>query len=113
MTMRLYRVRPSGEKIVRLQDILPYLGRRCQMMVCCDACGGVHVHEGTLAVARKPGEVQLDGRSFTLRQIRALVASPTMDATREDASISRRAFNLLWQAGVLLAALSAFRAFWS
>ena len=94
---------------MRLRDIGPYIGRRCQMMVQCRACGGTHVHEGTLDVARRPGEVQLDGYCFLLSEIRALVAAPLSEGD-ELRTVNLPRADLLWRALLLLAALSALRA---
>jgi hypothetical protein len=95
---------------VSATDITPYLGRRCQVMVACPTCGGAHTHEGTLAPARGPGELQLDGQHFALNQIRALVPSQTDDdGDARSITVSARTFNLVLQAGLLLAALSALR----
>ena len=76
-------------------------------MVNCQACGRTHVHEGTLAVSRQAGEVQLNEQKFMLSQIRALSAVPVLDSS-DGASISGRAFGLLWQVVLLLAALSGY-----
>jgi len=95
---------------MRLSEIAPYLGRRCRMMVQCPACGSTHVHEGTLNVAAQPGEVQLDGHAYAVGQIRALTAAGPEPAD-DRRGIPRPLFNLLWQAGLLLMALSAARAF--
>ena len=97
---------------MRFRDLSPFIGRHCQLMVDCDACGGTHVHEGTLALARQPGEVQLGGRSYPVHQIRALVDVPATEAAAEGITISMRAFQMLWQAGLLLAMLAAARAVW-
>lgn len=94
-----------------LHDLSTYIGRRCRVVVHCPACGGLHTHEGTLAVSRRPGEVQLDGQQFTLGQIRAVSAVPGLETSGDSLLISGRAFNLLLQAGALLATLTALRAF--
>ena len=89
-------------------DLSSYLGRRCQMMVHCTACGGTHVHEGTLATTGRPGELLVDGRAFPLSAIRALVMVSTPDAEPEP-TISRGLYNLVWLSGIALAALTALR----
>jgi hypothetical protein len=93
---------------MRLCEIAPYLGRRCRMMVQCPACGGTHVHEGTLDVAPLPGEVQLDGHAYAIGQIRALTSAGSEPGRRER-GVPRPVFDLVWQAGLLLMALSAAR----
>lgn len=95
---------------MRICEIAPYLGRRCRMMVQCPACGGTHVHEGKLDAAALPGEVRLDGHAYAVGQIRALTATGPEPADHKR-GIPRQVFDLLWQAGVLLMALSAARAF--
>ncbi len=89
-------------------DLSPYLGRRCQMMVHCTACGGTQVHEGTLAATGRPGELLVDGRLFPLTAIRALVTVSTPDADPEP-TISRGLYNLIWLSGIALTALTALR----
>jgi hypothetical protein len=80
-------------------------------MVQCQACGGTHVHEGTLNVSRQPGEVQLGGQQFTLNQIRALAPAPVLERPAESGvALPGWAFNLLLQAGIALTALSLLRA---
>lgn len=91
------------------REIAPYLGRRCQVMVSCPACGETHVHEGTLNAARQPGEVQLDGRAYPLSEIRALIASPGAEAPSAW-RVSDRVMTALWQAATLLMCLSAVHA---
>lgn len=88
------------------REIAQYLGRRCQVMVSCPACGETHVHEGTLNAARLPGEVQLNGHAYPLAEIRALIASPNADAPSAW-RISDRALTALLQAATLLMCASA------
>jgi hypothetical protein len=92
---------------VRSRELNSLLGRRCQLMVHCPACGGTHVHEGTIALARSPGEIQVDGHSYALGQVRAVVTLPEPDG----AMIPRRIFDLAFISGLVLAAFSALR-FW-
>jgi hypothetical protein len=99
----------QDEPAMRLQDIAPYLGRRCQMMVECPVCGGTHVHEGTLGVARQPGEVEVAGHAYSLGQIRALTPAPGAEPLDRTLAIPRPLFDLVWQAGLLLLGLSAAR----
>jgi hypothetical protein len=95
---------------MRICEIAPYLGRRCRMMVQCPACGNTHVHEGTLAAAALPGEVQLDGHAYAISRIRALTAAGPEPAGRQRV-VPPSLMNLVWQVGLLLMALSAARAF--
>ncbi|MGE0544620.1 MAG: hypothetical protein AB7R89_31055 [Dehalococcoidia bacterium] len=76
-------------------------------MVQCPACGGTHVHEGTVSLASLPGEIQVDGHTYALGQVRAVLAL----TEPERATISRRMYDLVVLSGVALAALSALR-FW-
>ena len=104
----LQRAARQDDSTVPARDLSPFLGRRCQMMVQCTACGGTHVHEGTLAATGRPGELLVDGRSFPLTAIRALVTVSTPDAEPEP-TISRGLYNLAWLSGIALAALTALR----
>jgi hypothetical protein len=76
-------------------------------MVQCPACGGTHVHEGTVSLSSLPGEIQVDGHTYSVGQVRAVLALSEPDA----ATISRRMFDLVILSGVAFAALSALR-FW-
>lgn len=76
-------------------------------MVQCPACGGTHVHEGTVSLASLPGEIQVDGHTYAVGQVRAALALSEPDK----ATISRRTYDLVLLSGVALAALSALR-FW-
>jgi hypothetical protein len=92
---------------VRNVDLSPMLGRRCQLMVQCPTCGGTHVHEGTVSLSSLPGEIRVDGHTYSLGQVRAVLALTEPD----DGAIPRRVFDLVFLSGVALAALSALR-FW-
>lgn len=92
-----------------LHDITPYLGRRCRVMVDCAICGGTHVHEGTLSIARQPGAIAVGGHTYSLGQIRALATAPGADPLPETRGVPRPLFDLVWQAGLLLMGLSAAR----
>lgn len=74
-------------------------------MVQCAACGGTHVHEGMMSLSPRPGEIEMDGRTYALGQVRAVLALPEADVP----AIPRRVFDLALLSGVALAALSAFR----
>lgn len=76
-------------------------------MVHCPACGGTHVHEGTVSLSSLPGEIQVDGHTYSLGQVRAVLALSEPD----EAAVSRRTFDLVFLAGVGFAALTALR-FW-
>ena len=109
-----YRARVMGfagrvqdDNIVQTTDLAPFLGRRCQLMVQCTACGRTHVHEGTLGAARRPGELQIAGRTYEVTQVRALVLAPS-DGDAATA-VSRSLFNLALFAGLGLALLTAVR----
>jgi hypothetical protein len=97
------------ERLMPLQDLTPYLGQRCQVMLDCAVCGRTHTHEGTLAISRRPGEFELGGHTFDLSQIRAL--HPTLEQRSDAIILSGRAVSLLWQAALLLAAFSLLHAF--
>lgn len=83
------------------------LGRRCQLMVQCSVCGGAHVHEGTVSLARQPGEIEVGGARFALRDVRAVLALPEPEGT----VVPRRIVDLVLLGGLALAAFSALR-FW-
>lgn len=74
-------------------------------MVQCPACGGTHVHEGTVSLASLPGEIQVDGHTYAVGQVRAALAL----TEPEQVTISRRTFDLVLLSGIALAALSALR----
>lgn len=74
-------------------------------MVYCVACGGTHVHEGTISLSPRPGEIQIDGHTYPLGQVRAVLALPEPEQT----AIPRAVFDLALFSGIALAALSAFR----
>jgi hypothetical protein len=76
-------------------------------MVECPACGGTHVHEGTIALSSRPGEILLDGHTYSLGQVRAVVTLPESDGV----AIPRPVFDLVFLAGLALAAITALR-FW-
>jgi hypothetical protein len=76
-------------------------------MVHCGACGGSHVHEGTVSLAREPGEIEVDGHRLAVMDVRALVALPDQDG--RDATIARSVFDLVLLGGLALAAHSAAR----
>lgn len=88
-------------------DLTPYIGRRCQLMVDCPACGGTHVREGLIARARTPGDLLIDGFAVTPGDVRALVALPVGDV--DGPEVDRRVFNLVVLSGLALAAVSALR----
>lgn len=90
-------------------DLAPYLGRRCQVMVQCAACGRTHVHEGTLGAAQRPGELEIAGRNYDVTQVRALVLVPC-DGEVATALISRPLVNLALLSGLGLALLALVRA---
>lgn len=90
-------------------DLRSFLGHRCQLMVECLACGGTHVHEGMLAAAREPGELQIDGRSYPFNQVRALISAPATEIDPAPAMIARPALDVAVIAGVALAALTVLR----
>ena len=89
-------------------ELAPYLGRRCQVMVECDACGGTHTHEGTLAAARKPGELEIDGRTYPYGRVRALVLAPS-EGEGAELGVPRTAWNVALIAGVALAVVEVLR----
>jgi hypothetical protein len=91
---------------MRCHDLTALLGRRCQLMVDCSVCGGSHVHEGTVTLARQPGEIDVDGARYPLRDVRAVLALPE----GESRTISRAMFDLVLLGGFALAAFSALRA---
>jgi len=74
-------------------------------MVQCNACGGVHVHEGTVSLAHQPGEIEVDGHRYALRDVRAVIALPEP----EGAAIPRATFDLMLVGGLALAALSVLQ----
>jgi hypothetical protein len=76
-------------------------------MVRCGACGGSHVHEGTLSLARNPGEIEMDGHRYAVLDVRALVALPEPDG--REVAISRSVFDLVLLGGLALAVYSAAR----
>jgi hypothetical protein len=92
---------------MRTGDITALIGQRCQLMVQCSVCGGAHVHEGTVSLARQPGEIEVGGARVTLDDVRAVLALP--DA--EGKVVSRKVFDLVLLGGFALAAFSALR-FW-
>ena len=89
-------------------DLTPYLGRRCQLMVQCAACGRTHVHEGTLGAASRPGELQIAGRTYEVTQVRALVLAPC-EGDASSTLVSRPLFGLALFSGLGLALLTALR----
>jgi hypothetical protein len=92
---------------VQVTDLAPYLGRRCQLMVQCSACGQTHVHEGTLGVTARPGEVEIVGQVYEFTQVRALVlAHGDGEPPR---AVSRSFFNVVLGSGLVLALLTALR----
>ncbi|MGE3597974.1 MAG: hypothetical protein AB7N70_20710 [Dehalococcoidia bacterium] len=60
-----------------------------------------------MSLASLPGEIQVDGHTYALGQVRAVLAL----TEPERATISRRMYDLVVLSGVALAALSALR-FW-
>jgi len=78
-------------------------------MVECDACGGTHTHEGTLAAARKPGELEIDGRTYPYGRVRALVLAPS-EGEGAELGVPRTAWNVALIAGVALAVVEVLRA---
>lgn len=93
------------DSIVVTRELNSLLGHRCQLMVQCPACGGTHVHEGTVSLSSRPGEIQIDGRDYALGQVRAVLALSEPTGTE----VPRRVFDLIFLSGIGLAALSAFR----
>ncbi len=73
-------------------------------MVDCPACGGLHVHEGMVSLAREPGAIKVDGRSLPLGQVRAVLALPSQEA--ENSAIPRRLFDLAFLGGLALTAFT-------
>jgi hypothetical protein len=102
--------RVQDDSSVHTTDLAPYLGRRCQLMVQCAACGRTHVHEGTLGAAARPGELQIAGWTYEVTQVRALVLAPS-DGDADTTAIPRAPFNLALVAGLGLALLTALRIF--
>jgi hypothetical protein len=100
--------RVQDDSTVRTTDLAPYLGRRCQLMVQCAACGRTHVHEGTLGVAPRPGELQIAGRTYEVSQVRALILAPS-DGDANTTLIPRALLNLALFSGLGLALLTAVR----
>ena len=90
-----------------LHDLTALVGRYCQVMIDCRACGRLHVHEGTVSLAREPGAIVVDGRSLPLGQVRALVAVPAPEL--ESAAIPRRLVDLAFVGGLALTALTLLR----
>jgi hypothetical protein len=76
-------------------------------MVRCGACGGSHVHEGTLSLARNPGEIEMGGHRYALLDVRALVALPEPDG--HEVAVPRSVFDLALLGGLALAAYTAAR----
>ena len=99
----------QDDNTVQTLDLAPYLGRRCQMMVQCAACGRTHVHEGTLGTAPRPGELEIAGRNYDVTQVRALVLAPS-DGEATTALVSRPLFNLALLSGLALALFTVVRA---
>lgn len=91
-------------------DLAPFLGRRCQVMVQCAACGRTHTHEGALMATQQPGELSVDGRTYQYTQVRALVLAP-VDGEAPAVAVSRPFVVVVIWAGVALALLSAVRLF--
>jgi hypothetical protein len=92
---------------VPANDLASLLGHRCQLMVNCTVCGGVHVHEGTVSLARQPGEIEVGGHAYPVGQVRAVVTLPEPDGF----AIPRRVFDLAFLGGLALVAFNVFR-FW-
>jgi hypothetical protein len=90
---------------VQTRELDSLLGHRCQLMVYCAACGGTHVHEGTISLSPRPGEIQIDGHTYPVGQVRAVLALSEPEGT----AVPRATFDLVLLSGVALAALSALR----
>ena len=95
------------DSTVWLHELTALVGRYCQVMVDCPACGRLHVHEGTVSLAREPGAITVDGRSLPLGQVRAVLAVPPSE--NEGVGIPRRVVDLAFVGGLAFAALTLLR----
>lgn len=91
-------------------ELTQFVGRHCQVMVDCPACGRTHGHEGKLALSRRPGEIEVDGHVFELTEVRALNPAPVSEGDSNGILISAPVLRFAIQAMVILSMLAALRA---
>ncbi len=91
-------------------ELTQFVGRHCQVMVDCPACGRTHGHEGKLALSRRPGEIEVDGHVFDLTEVRALHPAPVSETESHGFTISAPMLRFAIQAMFILSMLVAFRA---
>jgi hypothetical protein len=54
--------------------VQPFLGRHCQVVLACHACGGVHRRAGRLTAGRRLGELRLADHVCRLEEVQTITA---------------------------------------